>query len=919
MLPESLPSGAPHALTADALPCLLWLADAEARRVHFNKAWLDFRGRSADQEYGDGWIEGVHADDRRRWRDAFRAAAAARAPFEIKYRLRRADGAYRWVVEKAAPAVEGDTVRGFTGVALELPEAEPAPGEPHGPDQFRLMIEAVRDYAIFMLDPAGRVATWNAGAERIKGYRAEEIVGRHFSCLYTPDDLRANKPARALAAAAGEGRYEEEGWRVRKDDSPFWASVVITAVRDDAGGLLGYCKVTRDLSERKRAETELRASHAELERRVRERTAELVRVNEALAGSEERLRLMIEGVKDYAIFTLDLGGRVTSWNAGAARIYGYTPEEIVGQHRSRFFTAEEVARGLPEAELREAAATGRFSEESWRVRKDGTTFWANGTMTALRDPSGRVRGFVKVVRDLTEQKKAETEQRRILAALQLRDRAMQAVSQGILITDPHRPDNPIIYASQGFENLTGYRADEIVGRNCRFLHGPETDRTVVGQIREAVRAGREVVAEVLNYRKDGTTFWNGLTVTPVRDERDDLVHFVGVQTDVTPRRNLEEQVRQAQKMEAFGQLAGGVAHDFNNLLTIISGYGELLLGAMPPPDPNRGAVLAIADAGERAAGLTRQLLAFSRQAVHEPQVVDLNAVVGDTEKMLRRVIGEDIVLATALDPASGRVRVDPGQVGQVLLNLAVNARDAMPRGGRLTVETKNVELDAPYVNTHIEVGAGRYVLLAVSDTGTGMPPEVRARVFEPFFTTKGVGKGTGLGLSVVHGIVKQSNGYIGAYSELGIGTTFKIYLPAVEDRPAPAAPRSAAVRRGSETILLVEDEDAVRGIALVTLEANGYTVLSAANGRDAVGLAGAHPGAIDLLVTDVVMPQMSGREVADALRPRFPAMRVLYLSGYTDDAVVRHGILQAEVAFLQKPYTPTTLLKKIRQVLDEGK
>lgn len=770
----------------------------------------------------------------------------------------------------------------------------------------------------------------------------------------------------------------------------------------------------REVAQRKLAETELRESKLQLQ------------------ASEERLRFMIEGIKDHAIYTLDPRGMVASWNAGAARIYGYSTEEILGQHRSLFFTPEDVASGLPMSELAEAAANGRFSEEAWRVRKDGTRFWANGTMNALRDAAGELRGFVKVVRDLTERKYSQmllsavldhmmdgivglneqgiiqsfnaaaemqfgykasevlgqnvkllmpepyrsehdgylanyvrtgkakiicigrqvvarrkdgstfpidlgvsefflegqrhftgivrdiTEQQKKDNALRLRDQAIQAVSQGILITDPNQPDNPIIYASAGFERMTGYHADELLGRNCRLLQGAETDPETVRKLREAIRAGLGCSVEILNYRKDGTPFWNALDVTPVRDEQGHLVHFVGVQADVSERRSLEHQVRQSQKMDAFGQLAGGIAHDFNNLLTIISGYSEILLEMLASNDPMRSSVKAISEAGERAASLTQQLLSFSRKTVLAPRVLDLNTVVNDAEKMLRRMIGEDVLLTAVLDPRIGSVEVDPNQMGQVLMNLAVNARDAMPQGGKLTIETKNIELDEAYVNTHIEIPAGRYVLLAVSDNGTGMTPDVKARIFEPFFTTKGVGKGTGLGLSVVHGIVKQGNGHIGAYSELGIGTTFKIYFPVVVEAVAsPATTDQIQVSRGSETVLLVEDEDSVREMASLALKSKGYTVLSAASGKEAIGIVHKHPDGIDILVTDVVMPEMNGRQLAEALQPRFPQMKLLYVSGYTDDAVVRHGILQAEVAFHQKPYTPMTLLRKIRQVLDE--
>jgi signal transduction histidine kinase/CheY-like chemotaxis protein len=390
-------------------------------------------------------------------------------------------------------------------------------------------------------------------------------------------------------------------------------------------------------------------------------------------------------------------------------------------------------------------------------------------------------------------------------------------------------------------------------------------------------------------------------------------------TDVTARKQLEAQLRQTQKMESIGRLAGGIAHDFNNWLTVISGSADLL-SEVVPPDPVPAQLLGeIRHAGKRAASLTRQLLAFSRREVLEPRVLDLNAVVADAEKMLCRMLGEDILLTAALDPTIRRVRIDAGQWIQVLMNLAVNARDAMPTGGRLTIETRETALDDAYARLHPNVRPGRYVLMVVTDTGSGMSPEIQARIFDPFFTTKPIGEGTGLGLSVVHGIVEQSGGHVGVYSEPGVGTAFKIYLPpvteAAEAAPTPA-PEPALDGRGTETILLVEDDDSVRRVTGRILRRFGYTVLEAEGGEAALRLLGQEPGRVALLISDVVMPNMDGRELIKRVHAQYPEIKVLFTSGYTNDAVIRHGVLHAEVAFIQKPHTSAMLVAKIREVLD---
>lgn len=390
--------------------------------------------------------------------------------------------------------------------------------------------------------------------------------------------------------------------------------------------------------------------------------------------------------------------------------------------------------------------------------------------------------------------------------------------------------------------------------------------------------------------------------------------------DITERMKLEEQLRQSQKMDAVGQLAGGVAHDFNNLLTVIIGYVENSLDPAIAVDGNvRYNLSQIRIAADRAAGLTRQLLAFSRHAVLEPQVMDLNVVISESEKMLRRMIGEDVELSVVPDPTISRIKADAGQIGQLLLNLAINARDAMPRGGKLTIATGSIELGDAFAKLQPDAKPGNYVMLSVSDNGCGMTPEIKARIFEPFFTTKGLGSGTGLGLAVVHGIIRQSGGEIEVFSEPGAGSTFKVYFPAVQSEAQAASDRNGSKesRRGSERVLLVEDEDAVRNIAELALRSHGYTVLAAACGKDALRIAEEHEGKFSLLLTDVVMPGMSGRQLSDTLRARHPALKVLFMSGYTTDAAVQYGILEGEANLLQKPFTPSVLAARVREVIDK--
>lgn len=633
---------------------------------------------------------------------------------------------------------------------------------------------------------------------------------------------------------------------------------------------------------------------------------------QAIRDSEERFRLLSKATND-AIWDWDLTTDRLWWNEGFEKLFGYRRAEIDPTILSwqKHIHPEDL-----EAVLTKVDRAIHGEAESWAgeyrfVRKNGSIAYVLDRGYIIRDSEGKAVRMIGGMTDLTARKQAEE-------TLLLRDRAIQAVSQGIIITDPNQPDNPIIFASGGFERITGYSLEEVIGKNCRLLQGKDTDQETLRELRAAIAAPRNCMVEILNYRKDGKPFWNQLIITPVLDASGLLTHFVGVQTDVSERRRLEDQYRQSQKMEAVGRLAGGVAHDFNNLLTIISGYSELLL-AMPGVDPRvRESIVSISRAGERAASLTRQLLGFSRQTMLQPKVLDLNAVISETGKMLRRLIGEDILFTTVLDPNLSLVKVDPGQLDQVLMNLAVNARDAMPKGGKLTIETSNVVLSEENAAMHPDCKAGQYVLLAISDNGCGMPPEVVARIFEPFFTTKEVGRGTGLGLAMVFGIIQQSGGCIHVYSEVNRGTTFRIYLPAASEQLSiKGGSGSRYDLKGTETILLVEDDEGVRGLALLSLRMYGYHVLTATDGKDALKVAKAHQGPLHLILTDVVMPNVSGPELIMQIVPEFPNVKVLFMSGYTDDAVVRHGLIESEVAFIQKPYTPLGLARKVRQVLDK--
>jgi PAS domain S-box-containing protein len=617
--------------------------------------------------------------------------------------------------------------------------------------RYRLLVDAIVDYAVYMLDAQGHVISWNPGAQRFKGYAADEILGEHFSRFYSPEDRATGLPDRALATAASEGRFENEGWRLRKDGSRFWAHVIIDPIRGGDGSLIGFAKITRDLTERREAA-------------------------ESLRRSQEQFQILVNGVTDYAIYMLDREGRVTSWNAGAERIKGFARDEIVGSHVSRFYTPEDREAGRPGHTIEAAVREGRFEGEGWRLRKDGSRFWAHVVVDAIHDDAGRLIGFAKITRDITERMEAQ--------------RALE-------------------------------------------------------QAREALF--------------------------------------------------------QSQKLEAIGQLTGGVAHDFNNLLSAVLGSLDLVRKRLPH-DPRISPLLDNAILGaERGAQLTQRMLAFARKQELRMETVDLPTRVGGLRDFLQRTIGPAFEIETMFPRRLPAVRTDPVQLESALLNLVVNARDAMPKGGTIRIAA------APETLTEARDGLapGRYVRLSVSDEGEGMDAQTLARAADPFFTTKGVGKGTGLGLSMVHGLMLQSGGRLELHSQAGRGTTVDLWLPSAETaRPerAPLEPRQADVSLPVLKILAVDDDPLVLTNTTALLEDLGHQVTTASSGKQALGLLRSDLP-VDVLITDHVMPQMTGAVLLDEVRRLRPDLPAILASGYAD---LRHQGVAGGLR-LAKPFTQDEL------------
>jgi PAS domain S-box-containing protein len=596
-------------------------------------------------------------------------------------------------------------------------------------------------------------------------------------------------------------------------------------------------------------------------------------------------------------------------NAAFARMLGYeNPSAMIGVHWRDIYDRRDIER--LHGQVRQAlTAHGKWSGQVSLRRSDGKTVPVEMSVTTLANGVTACIGH-----DISARKEAE----KARADAENKYRTLVEQVAAISYIAELGFAGEWLYVSPQIEAITGYAPEEWLAESRNWTrHVPQEDHEVIRAAEEACVRGEKFQADYRIVRKDGSIIWVSDTAVVVSGSDSHPV-MEGIIVDITERKVLENQLQQSRRMEAVGRLAGGIAHDFNNLLTIIKGYAELALQRSAISPEIRADVLQVENAAERASALVRQLLAFSRKQVLQPKIIDLNSIVLGLEKLLGRLLGENIEMATRCAENTANVKADPAQVEQVLMNLVVNARDAMPKGGRLTVETANVNLDSTYARDHVAVKPGPYIMLAVSDTGIGMSPETVAHIFEPFYTTKESGQGTGLGLSTVYGIVKQSGGYIWVYSEPGKGSTFKVYLPRVEAL-ADAKPEVAkvpAARKGTETVLLVEDEEAVRELTSMILSANGYVVLPAQSALEAERFSASHTGEIHLLLTDIMIPGTSGRDLARRIIARRPRIRVLYMSGYTDNVLAQGGVLEEGVSFLQKPFAPAALAQKVRDVLD---
>jgi len=765
--------------------------------------------------------------------------------------------------------------------------------------RYRLLVEAL-PVGVTEADAQGRNVYANPACQAIVGRSGEEIRGGGWHDAIHPEDR--DRLVRGWYDAVQTGRPFESEYRLaRPDGTVREVSGLASALRAPDGAIAGYLGVIRDVTAEKAARAAAEETRATLDA--------------ALASMTD------------AVWVADRDGNFILFNDAFATVHRFASRDDCARTLAAYPEILEVSFpdgtvapldqwALPRA-LRGETAT---NAEYLLRRKDTGETWVGSYSFAPIRREGAIIGAVVVGRDVTSQKRAEAS----LRASEQRFRDVVASADEYIFE--MSTTGRITYISEAVEGVLGYRPDEVVGLSSLGFMGPEEQERSAAHLAERVER-REKISHFQQeaVHRSGRPVWLDISAVPVLDDDGVLVGYRGAALDITMRHLAEQeraalqaQLAQSQKLEGIGRLAGGVAHDFNNILSVILSCAGFALDGLKEGDPLRDDILEIDKGARRAAALTRQLLAFSRKQVLQPVSLDLNHTLGEMEKMLRRIIGEDIDLVQVLAPDLGTVRADPGQVEQVIMNIVVNARDAMPDGGMLTIETANVELDEEYATRHAGSSPGPYAMLAISDSGTGMDEKTLARVFEPFFTTKGPGKGNGLGLSTVYGIVKQSGGSIYVYSEVGRGTTFKVFLPRETSLGtlAPPAPLPAARAVRGETILVVEDDEAVRSIAKRMLAGAGYRVLTAANGGEGLLTCEGHAGEIHLLLTDVVMPQMGGRAFAERLAKVRPGLKVLFMSGYTDDAIVHHGVLEPGTYFVSKPFTQAELLAKVQEALD---
>jgi PAS domain S-box-containing protein len=818
----------------------------------------------------------IHADDVARVRDNVIASAQKHSAWRQEFRVNSPRLGEIWLEGAASPTKAPDGSILWHGYVNDITARKQADA----------LLRASEERLRLALEAAGAIAfVWDVPSDAVTRYFSKEpalpVTAEHVGTLTEvrqrihPDDLAGFD--RRLKACLDEGSDYHNAYRVVRPDGT-------TAFLDEHGFL-----------ERAADGSPLRLTAMSID------VSERIAAGEALLASEERYRQLV-AVMPTAILVHD-GERILFCNAAFVQLIGASSEvEVLKQRPLDWVVPDD--RTLARARLLEHHASAESVSGTLLrfTRVDGRpvpTYAVSAPVTGYGPKASLL-----VLSDLTERERSTALLRSVLGS----------VDDAIVTIDAR---GAITSVNGATEHLFGFTEAELLGANVSMLmpepHGDNHDGYIANYlhtgIARVIGTGREVEAR----SKDGSTFPAEVTVTEFFSDGER--NFTGVIRDITARRRLEAQFRQAQKMEAVGRLAGGVAHDFNNLLTVINVYAEVLLQGLPPGDPAREPLAAVHDAGERAARLTEQLLAFSRKSVVAPRRIDLNELVTESSKLLRRLLGEDVALAVLTDAASAHVLIDPGQLEQVLMNLAVNARDAMPTGGRLTIESRTIAREDRAKRSHPELPAGRYIALRVSDTGCGMNDEVRQKIFEPFFTTKPIGQGTGLGLAVVHGVVAEAGGSIEVESSVGRGTTFTILLP---EATAPAGTADASITpvapRGHETVLLVEDEAAVRSLVQFTLEGLGYTVLPSSTGEQALALLKTHR--VDLLISDVVMPQMSGDELMKAARAINPALRVLFMSGYTADVLDRHDLQRSGTPFIQKPFTALGLARRVRASLE---